>query len=135
MALQHGAVAGSAGEGRFAAAARADYADAAAIVVSTDGHAGKVYELGGDTSFTLAELAAEVSRQSGETVVYNDLSEQSYEALLKQVGLPAPIAHLLADFDSKASHGELDTDSTDLRQLIGRPTTTLAATVASALAQ
>ena len=57
--LEHGAVVGAAHDGRISAAARADYADAAAAVLTGDGHVGAVYELGGDTSFTLAELAAD----------------------------------------------------------------------------
>lgn len=134
-ALEHGALIGSAGDGRIAAAARADYAEAAALVVSTSGHAGKVYELGGDSAFTLPELAAEASRQSGKTVTYKDLPEPAYEDALKSFGLPAEIAHLLADSDKKAADGEMDTTSRDLSRLIGHPTTSLETAVATALAQ
>lgn len=63
--VAHGAVIGSAGEGRISAATRADYAEAAAAVLAADTpQAGKVYELAGDTAFTMAEYAAEVARQS-----------------------------------------------------------------------
>lgn len=57
-ALQHGAFIGSAGEGRIASAARADYAEAAAAVLTLPDQAGQVHELAGDTAYTLAELAA-----------------------------------------------------------------------------
>ena len=134
-ALERGSILGSAGEGRIAAAARADYAEAAAVVVSTAGHAGKTYELGGDAAFTLTELAAEVSKQSGKTVSYKNLPEPVYEDALKSFGLPASIAHLLADSDEKVSHGELDSTSRDLSRLIGHSTTSLAAAVAAALAR
>ncbi len=132
-AVESGAILGSAGAGRIAAASRADYADAAAAVLSTLGHAGKVYELGGDSAFTLAELAAEVSKQSGKTIVYKDMPEPDYENVLKSAELPDAIAHLVADSDEKASHGELDTTSRDLNRLIGRSTTSLAAAVATAI--
>lgn len=129
-ALADGAIAGSAGEGRIAAATRADFAEAAAAVVQS-GEPG-VYELGGE-SFTLADLAAEVTRQSGTTVVYRDLPVAEYQAVLVSAGLPEGYAGLLADTDTKIAQGELDTDSDDLSRLIGRPVTTPAEAVAAAL--
>jgi NAD(P)H dehydrogenase (quinone) len=132
--LEHGAVVGSAGEGRNSAATRADLAEAAAVVLTTPGRAGKIYELGGDVPFTMAEFAAEVSKQSGKKVVYKNLPQQDYQAMLESVGLPPKFANLIADSDTKAaSHGELFTASHDLSSLIGHPTTTLAAAVAVAL--
>ncbi|MDU1086032.1 MAG: SDR family oxidoreductase, partial [Leclercia adecarboxylata] len=87
-ALEHGVFIGSADEGKIASATRADYAAAAARVISEEGHAGKVYELAGDQAWTLGDLAAELSRQSGKNVVYQNLSEADFAAALKGVGLP-----------------------------------------------
>ena len=133
-ALQYGAVMGSAKDGRIASAARADYAAAAAAVLTKDGQAGQVYELAGDTAYTLSELAAEIARQSGKPVVYNDLPEAAYAAALVQVGLPEGFDALLADSDVGASKGGLFDDGHQLSQLIGRPTTPLADVVKAALA-
>ena len=133
-ALQYGAVMGSAKDGRIASAARADYAAAAAAVLTKDGQAGQVYELAGDTAYTLSELAAEIARQSGKPVVYNDLPEAAYAAALVQVGLPEGFAALLADSDVGASKGGLFDDGHQLSGLIGRPTTPLAEVVKAALA-
>jgi NAD(P)H dehydrogenase (quinone) len=132
-ALQYGAVMGSAKEGRIASAARADYAAAAAAVLTKEGQAGQVYELAGDTAYTLSELAAEIAQQSGKPVVYNDLPEAAYAAALVQVGLPEGFAALLADSDVGASKGGLFDDGHQLSQLIGRPTTPLADVVKAAL--
>ncbi len=121
-AIEHSALFGSAGEGRFSTAARADYAEAAAIVLSTEGHAGKTYELAGDTSFSLAELAAEIGRRTGKTVVYNDLPQDEYKALLVQIGFPEGYAAILADSDARAAQGALEDRTGALGQLIGRPT-------------
>lgn len=132
-AVQHGALLGSAGQGRIASAARADYAAAAAAVLSGDGHAGRVYELAGDEAYTLADLAAEISRQSGTAVAYRDLPEADYRAALLGAGLPEPLAALLAESDVGASQGGLFDDGRQLSRLIGRPTTPLAALVAKAL--
>lgn len=125
-ALEHGVFIGAAGEGRIASATRADYATAAAQVISTEGHAGKVYELAGDESWTLSQLAAELSKQSGKPVVYQNMSEADFAAALKSVGLPAGLAEMLADSDIGASKGGLFDDSHTLSKLIGRPTTSLA---------
>jgi NAD(P)H dehydrogenase (quinone) len=102
-------------------------------VLVSDGHAGKVYELGGE-SFTLAELAAEISRQSGKPVTYTDLPEDKYIDLLVGVGLPRAAAEIFADSDRAASRGALDVPRTDLEALIGRPATPLADAVRAQLA-
>lgn len=128
-ALEHGVFIGAAGEGKIASATRADYAAAAARVISEEGHAGKVYELAGDQAWTLSELAAELSRQSGKNVVYQNLSEADFAAALKSVGLPAGLADMLADSDVGASKGGLFDDSHTLSTLLGHPTTSLAESV------
>lgn len=132
-AIEHGVFIGTAGDGKIAAATRADYAAAAAKVISEDGHAGKVYELAGDSAWTLSELAAELSKQSGKPVVYQNLSEADFAAALKSVGLPAGLADMLADSDTGASKGGLFDDSHTLSKLIGRATTPLAESVKSIL--
>lgn len=128
-ALEHGVFIGAAGEGKIASATRADYAAAAARVIASEGHEGKIYELAGDNAWTLSDLAAELSKQSGKNVVYQNLSEADFAAALKSVGLPAGLADMLADSDVGASKGGLFDDSRTLSTLIGRPTTSLAESV------
>lgn len=132
-AVQAGALVGSAGDGRISSATRADFAEAAVAVLTGEGHAGKVYELAGDDAHTLADLAAEVSKQTGRTIPYNSLPEADYAAVLASVGLPEPIARAIASWDVGASQGALFDDGRQLSQLIGRPTTPLADAVAAAL--
>lgn len=134
VALAHGVVLGSAGAGKIASAARADYAAAAAAVLTRDDQAGRVYELAGDTCYTLAAFAEEIARQSGKAVLYQDLPEADYKAALISAGLPEGFAALLADSDVGASQGGLFDDDHQLSQLIGRPTTPLAASISAALA-
>ncbi|HBE4670520.1 TPA: NAD(P)H:quinone oxidoreductase [Escherichia coli] len=128
-ALEHGVFIGAAGDGKIASATRADYAAAAARVISEAGHEGKVYELAGDSAWTLTQLAAELTKQSGKQVTYQNLSETDFAAALKSVGLPDGLADMLADSDVGASKGGLFDDSKTLSKLIGRPTTTLAESV------
>lgn len=133
-ALQYGVVLGSAGEGRIASAARADYAEAAAAVLMLDNQAGRIYELAGDQAYTLGDLAREISQQSGKAVAYQNLPESEFKAALLGAGLPEGLATLLAESDIGASKGGLFDDGRQLSRLIGRPTTTLAAQIKLQLA-
>ena len=132
-ALQHGVFLGSAGAGRIASAARADYAEAAAAVLLRPDQAGRTYELAGDRAYTLAEFAGELARQAGKAVAYQDLPEAEYQAVLVGAGLPEGLAALLADSDAGAAKGGLFDQGRQLSGLIGRPTTPLAAVIAQAL--
>lgn len=132
-ALAQGAVYGCAGNGRISSAARADYAEADAAVLTADNQAGKVYELAGDSAYTLTELAAEISRQSGKDIRYTNLPEADYRNALLKAGFPQPVAALLADSDTGVSRGGLFDDGHQLSKLIDRATTPLATSVAAML--
>lgn len=131
--LGSGVIPGSAGRGRISAAARADYAAAAVRVLTTDGHAGQAYELGGGEPFTMEQLAAAVSAQSGQPVWYADLPEAEYAAALTGRGVPGLIADMVAETDRAVAQGALYTGSGDLAALTGRPAATLDAAVAAGL--
>lgn len=127
--LAHGMVLGAAGDGRVAAATRADFAEAAAVVLTSPDQAGEIHELGGDQAFTLADFAAAVSRWSGKPIGYTNMVQGAFADALIAVGLPAPFAHALADADVGIARGDLTTTSGDLRRLLGRPTHTLEETL------
>lgn len=132
--VERGVVQAASGEGRISAATRADFASAAvAVLTSPDDQGGRTYELGGDQAFTQADVAAELSRQSGKPIAYRNLSVDDYTAALKAAGLPDPVAEMVAGLDAGIATGALETGSGDLRRLIGRPTTTLAQGIAAAL--
>ena len=128
-----GAVFGCAGQGKISAAARKDYAEAAAVVLTGEGHEFKIYELAGDESFTLSDLAAEISKQTGKKIVYNNLSEAELVEVLKNAGLPEQMAGAFAAIDTHIANGALYDNSHQLSQLIGRKTTPLSAVVKEAI--
>ncbi len=132
-ALEHGTLLGCAGDGHISSAARADYAEAAAAVLLLDDQEGRVYELAGDSAYTMTELADEVTKQTGKKVIYKDVPETEYKSVLVSAGLPEGLAALLADSDTGASKNGLFDDSRQLSKLIGRPTTTLSESVAAAI--
>lgn len=122
-ALKYGAVLGCAGEGRFSTATRGDFAEAAAVVLTTEDQAGRTYELAGDESYTLADFAAAISAATGRPVAYKDMPEANYKRTLIDMNLPEAVAELIADADTGASRGELEDGSQQLSALIGHPTT------------
>ncbi|MEV4413452.1 NAD(P)H-binding protein [Catellatospora sp. NPDC049609] len=131
--LAHGAVVQAAGDGRIASASRADYAAAAVAVLTGDGHENRTYELNGDTAWSYAEYAAELSHQTGREIVYRNVTPDAYRDILIGAGLPEMFATILAGVDVSVAKGELAGTGDDLSRLIGRPTTPLADAVTAAL--
>lgn len=133
-ALESGVLVGNAGNGRIASAARVDYAAAAAVVLTGEGHEKRAYELSGDTAWTMAEYAALVSEISGLDIVYREIPAEEHQAILVAAGLPESFAEALVDADAAIGRNRLDYTGGDLSRLIGRPTTTLRESVQAALA-
>jgi NAD(P)H dehydrogenase (quinone) len=132
-AVAHGAIIGAAGAGRVNSAARQDYAEAIAVTALDAAHAGKTYELAGDTAHSGADLAAEVAKAAGKPVAYVSMPVPEYAKALTGFGLPEGFATVLADCDARAGEGALHDDSHTLSRLIGRPTTPIAETIRAAL--
>ncbi|MCE1189658.1 MAG: SDR family oxidoreductase [Ignavibacteria bacterium] len=128
-----GVFVGSAGDGKFSSATRLDFAEAAAAVLSGEPTPGKIYELAGDDAYTLTELAAEISRQTGKDIPYKNLPESEYAALLQTFGVPEIYATAIAGWDVSAASGDLFDSGKELSALIGRPTTPLAKTITATL--
>ncbi|WP_194826960.1 NmrA family NAD(P)-binding protein [Nocardia sp. XZ_19_231] len=122
-AAETGVLHGAMAAGRVSGAARADYAEAAARVLTGTGHEGRVYELGGDDALTGADLAAAVAEAKGSTVRYADLAEGDYAAALRAAGLDDQVAAALADADARIGEGLLEVNTGDLTKLLGRPAT------------
>ncbi len=121
---------GATADGKLSSATRQDYAEAAAVVLSGQGHDGKTYELASDTGFTLTDYAAAVTAAKCQPVAFVDMPQDAFAAALVGAGLPEGFATVLADSDAQAAKGWLFDDSKTLSRLIGRPTTSLAAALA-----
>jgi len=132
-AIAGGAFLGSAGDGKICSASRADFAEAAAVILTTNDHQGKTYELAGDKDYTLTDLAKELSHQTGKNIPYQNLPELEYANILKSFGVTEGYAYAIAGWDVSVSKGDLFDDSLQLSKLIGRTTTPLSKTIADAL--
>lgn len=127
-----GVLLGSAHKGKVASASRADFAEAAAVVLTTGGHVGKVYELAGDTAWTYDDLAADLGEVLGRAVVSKDVSTEEHVAALKQAGVPEGAIGFVTGLDANIAEGDLAFTDGTLSRLIGRPTTPLIDTLRSA---
>ncbi|RYH04500.1 SDR family oxidoreductase [Salipiger sp. IMCC34102] len=132
-AVENGAFIGAAGDAKLSTASREDFAEAAGVVATDPGLEGRTFELAGDRAYTLTELAAEISRQTGKDIPYVDMTEDEYANALRDAGLPGPVAGMIAGADTAAAKGALHDESGTLSHLIGRPTTPMSASVKDAL--
>lgn len=122
------------GGGRVSGATRADYATAAAVVLTDDGHGDgdAVYELGG-TPFTMNDLATAVTEVTGTKVAYRNVTVAELVAILETEGLNRPTAEFFAAVYEGVARGDVYTDSDDLAHLIGRPSTPLVNAIRTAV--
>jgi NAD(P)H dehydrogenase (quinone) len=128
-----GEIAGAAGDGRVASAAREDFADAAVAVLTQPGHENKIYELTGDIAWTFAELAEEIAKVADRPVTYRNLTAEGLQEHLVSVGTPPEAAGFVAALDANIAAGTLGHTPGDLRTLIGRPTTPVSVAIKEAL--
>ncbi|MFD8495479.1 SDR family oxidoreductase [Amycolatopsis sp. NPDC059657] len=132
-ALATGSIANSSQGGRFAPAAREDYARAAAVVLTTEGHENAIYELGGPVSYSYADWAAAIAEASGKEITYQEITPEQATAGLAAAGVPEHMVGLIVDFYATLARGEMDLPREDLRKLIGRDPVSLKEFVASAV--
>ncbi|BAU95726.1 nucleoside-diphosphate-sugar epimerase [Corynebacterium suranareeae] len=116
---------GAAAGAKVSGAARKDFAEAAAVVITSENQAGKVYELAGRPALTYPEIGDGIGEVIGKPVEYVNLSVEEYQQALEQGGVPAEFAAILAGMDPIIAQGALYSESTDLQDLIGRPTTSV----------
>jgi len=131
QARQTGVVITSATEGRISSASRRDYADAAAAVLIGAGHEGEVYELGGDTGWTMQELADTFGDALGRPIELRTVSPEQHRQILTDAGLTGFMIELPLALDRDTTAGNVYVDTHDLSRLTGRPTTPLAQAVRS----
>ena len=125
IARTTGTLVAAAGAGRVASASRADFAAAAVAVLTQDGHAGRVYELGGDHAWDHDELAAALAEIVDAPVRYRAVDGPTLIGILQQSGMDEGTAGFVARLDGDIAAGALGEVTGELSTLIGRPTTPL----------
>jgi len=122
--LATGVIVGATDDAPVAGASRADLAEAAAVVLTTPGHEGAVYELGG-APFTQSDLAAAITEVTGTPVAYHNVTVPELVAIYTAAGMDEHTAAFIADFDAGTATGDWNITGDDLAHLLGRPPITL----------
>lgn len=129
--IETGVLYGAAANGQINSASRLDFAEAAANVLTRDGHLNQTYELAGSTTFTMTDLAAYIAEVSNKAIHYQNLTADEYHQALIQAGLPVYVANVIVDADVQTQQGALFNPSQDLELLLGRPTTSIKQDIAN----
>lgn len=115
----------SAGAGKVGWAARQDYAEAAAIVLTNDGHENTVYELSGKP-LTQEELTQVISGVIGKEIKVIQVDDEAYASTMSEVGVPEAVLPIVVAIQRGIREGWLNIESDDLEKLLNRPVTPLA---------
>jgi NAD(P)H dehydrogenase (quinone) len=125
IAVTYGKLVTNAGAGRVAPISRADCAAAAAVVLTTDGHEGKAYEITGSQALTQADIAALLSEVSGRAVEVIPSSDRRLMWGLIRLGTPKPVARSIVQLGVATREGYFDVVDPAFEELVGRPPRTL----------
>jgi NAD(P)H dehydrogenase (quinone) len=124
-ARTRGVIANSVGDGRLATAPRRDFAEAAAVVLTTPGHEGTAYELSADTAWNYSEFADAAQQVLGTPVRYDALTPEQERDMLLGAGLDEGTVNFIGVLNAGMRDNTQAATSGDLSRLIGRPTTPL----------
>ena len=104
----------------------ADIAEAAAVALLDDSHAGKVYEISGPESLTYAELADRFTAVLGRTVQWIGIDDASFRGALESAGLPEWVITAYVELNSSIRTSDIAGNVPgDVPTLLGRPATSI----------
>ncbi|MGV8093657.1 MAG: SDR family oxidoreductase [Mangrovibacterium sp.] len=109
-----------AGDGKVSFATRSDMAEAATVILTTEGHENKTYEIAGVKSYSYGDIAKILSDLSGKQITYISPIAQEFRKNLSDAGVPAAVIEVAAMFSEGIRQGEFDFPDPALQKLIGR---------------
>lgn len=112
----------SAGTGKTGWALQQDYAEAAASVLTGNGHENTVYELSGKP-MTQDELTTALGSVLDREIPVQQVDDTTYADMMKGAGVPESFLPMLIYIQKGIRDGELEIESNDFEKLLGRPAT------------
>lgn len=112
----------SAGNGKVGWVLQQDLAEAAAKVLTDNGHDNTIYELSGNP-LTQEEFVSVLGDVLGKEVAIQQVDDATYGNIMKDAGMPDFIIPLLVDIQRSIREGSLDFVSNDFEKVLGRPAT------------
>ncbi|MFL9829539.1 SDR family oxidoreductase [Flavobacterium sp. ST-87] len=114
-----------AGEGKAAYVSRTDLAEAAANVLSSEGHENKEYAMNNIENYSFQEIAEAISKITSKEIKYFSPATEEYSETLKNAGVPGEYIEMFTGFAEAIKQGEFDSDKSDLEKLLDRKPTSL----------
>jgi NAD(P)H dehydrogenase (quinone) len=125
MAVSYGKLVTNAGDGRIAPIARHDCAAAAVAVLSSDGHAGRTYDVTGPEALTQSDIAQLVSEISGRPVQVMPIGDRRLAWTLSRLGAPKTVARAVVSLGIATRENYFDVVDPAFESLTGRPAASL----------
>jgi NAD(P)H dehydrogenase (quinone) len=125
LAISAGKLVTNSGHGHIVPVSRRDCADVAAIVLTTDGHAGKTYEITGPQALSATDLADLFADVAGHPVKVVQLGDKMLTWLLTRYGTPKPVARAITAFGRAVREGYFAVADPTFELLTGRPPVSL----------
>lgn len=114
----------SAGKGKVGWALQQDYAEAAAAVLSGEGHENTIYELSGPL-LAQEELASILGEVLGKEVSVQQVDDPTYSEIIRGAGLPDFVVTMIVNIQKDIREGTLEIVSNDFEKVLGRPVTSI----------
>lgn len=106
-------------------ALRSEMAEAAANILSSEGHESKEYQFSNSENVSFEEIAGILKEITGKEVAYFSPDSETFSQTLLAAGVPGEFVAILAGFAKGIAEGELETSTTDLENLLGRRPTSV----------
>lgn len=110
-----------AGNGREAFIDADDIAEVVVVTLTNDAHDGLSYELTGPEALTFSDIATELSTATGRIITYEATTLDDYIQEQTRQGVPAERAQMLGELYGIMASGALNTVSTDVEKVLGKP--------------
>ncbi len=107
-------------DARIASIDIGDLAEVAALTLTGDGHAGKIYHLTGPEALTMTDVAAKLSKAIGRAVRYVNVSPEEHHRANLGRGMPPYLADGLVELFAERRNGKEGTVYPDAQDLLGR---------------
>jgi NAD(P)H dehydrogenase (quinone) len=114
-----------AGDGKTAFTTRLNMAEAAANILTSDGHNNKEYVIANESNYSFNDVTSLLSEISGKQINYISPEKEVFKDSLSKAGVPMELVTMVAAFCEAIKQGEFSNTGNDLGKLLGRKPTTL----------
>lgn len=99
---------------------RREMGEATANLLVQAGHENKIYNITSPNSYSYADIAAALSALTGKSIAYQDINENDFNNILKQIGFPDFLIYLHAGTIKDIKEHQYEINDTILSTLLGR---------------